>query len=211
MRALILNTAFMMDEWGVLCPFRLPQWRVLNLNKCLSTRVLRATYTQDWEPMTGTLQTLSLAEKLASHYAWGTNGVYICECKMDIKSTWIPTWHRMDHVFMVTWDYFQKPPLGGRPNTKPLGDHGTMNTRNHWFVLFYHVWGPALIGIHWNSIRLRARSHMTSHYTWGSVTTLHNFGGVLGHRGLWTLFFWALTIPWSRTHGSWLVCGVALS
>ena len=34
--------------------------------------------------------------KLASHYAWGTNGV--CECKMDVKSTWIPTWHQMDHV-----------------------------------------------------------------------------------------------------------------
>jgi hypothetical protein len=26
----------------------------------------------------------------------GTNGV--CECKMDVKSTWIPTWHQMDHV-----------------------------------------------------------------------------------------------------------------
>jgi hypothetical protein len=26
----------------------------------------------------------------------GTNGV--CECKMDVKSTWIPTCHRMDHV-----------------------------------------------------------------------------------------------------------------
>ena len=34
--------------------------------------------------------------KFASHYAWGTNGV--CECKMDVKFTWIPTWHRMDHV-----------------------------------------------------------------------------------------------------------------
>ena len=34
--------------------------------------------------------------KFASHYTWGTNGV--CECKMDVKSTWIPTWHRMDHV-----------------------------------------------------------------------------------------------------------------
>ena len=35
-----------------------------------------------------------------------------------------------------------------------------------------------------------------SHYTWGSVTTPHDFGGVLG-RPLDT-FFWALTIPWSR-------------
>ena len=67
-------------------------------------------------------------------------------------------------------DYFQKPPLGGRPNTKP-GDHGTPNAHNRWFILFYHVWGPAWIDIHWNSIWLRAWSHMTSHYTWGSVTT----------------------------------------
>ena len=34
--------------------------------------------------------------KSASHYVWGTNGV--CECKMDVKSTWIPIWHQMDHV-----------------------------------------------------------------------------------------------------------------
>ena len=34
--------------------------------------------------------------KFALDYAWETNGV--CECKMDIKSTWIPTWHPMDHV-----------------------------------------------------------------------------------------------------------------
>ena len=113
---------------------------------------------------------------------------------MDVKSTWVPTcieWI-MFHGYL---DYFQKPPLGGRPNTKP-GDHGTPNAHNRWFILFYHVWGPAWIEIHWNSIWLRARSHMTSHYTWGSMTTLHDFGGVLG-RPLDT-FFWALTIPWSR-------------
>ena len=34
------------------------------------------------------------------------------------------------------------------------------------------------------------------HYTWGSVTTLHDFEGALG-RPLDT-FFWALTISWSR-------------
>jgi hypothetical protein len=32
----------------------------------------------------------------ASHYVWRTNGV--CECKMDVKSTWIPTWHQMGRV-----------------------------------------------------------------------------------------------------------------
>jgi hypothetical protein len=40
------------------------------------------------------------------------------------------------------------------------------------------MWGPAWIKIHWNSIWLRARSHMTSHYTWGSVTTLHDCGSL---------------------------------
>ena len=39
-------------------------------------------------------------------------------------------------------DSFQKPPLGGRPNTKP-GDHGTPNPHNCRFILFEHVWGPA--------------------------------------------------------------------
>ena len=34
---------------------------------------------------------------LPSHHAWGTIEV-ISECKMDVKSTWIRTWHRMDHV-----------------------------------------------------------------------------------------------------------------
>ena len=89
-------------------------------------------------------------------------------------------------------EYFQKTPLGGRPNT----NHDTLNAHNYWFILFYHVWGPAWIKIHWNSIRLRARSHMTSHYTWGPVTTtLHDFGSVLR----WPLdtFIWALTISWS--------------
>ena len=37
---------------------------------------------------------------------------------------------------------------------------------------------------------------MTSHHTWGSVTALHDFGGMLG-RPLDTLL-WALTISWSR-------------
>ena len=36
--------------------------------------------------------------EFASHYTWGTNRV--CECKMDVKSMWIPTRHQMDHV---TW------------------------------------------------------------------------------------------------------------
>ena len=49
--------------------------------------------------------------------------------------------------------------------------------------------------IHWSGIWLRAQSLVTSHYTWGSVTTLHDFGGVLGQ--LLDTFFRDLTIPWS--------------
>ena len=134
--------------------------------------------------------------KSTSYYAWGTNGA--CECKMDVKSTWIPTWHQMDHV---SWPLglFSKPPLGGRPNTK-LWDSGTPYAHNRWFVLFYHVWGPAWTNSHWNNIWLSARSHMTLHYTWESVTTLHDFGGVLGQP--LDTSFWALTTLWSRFLGS---------
>jgi len=123
-------------------------------------------------------------------------------------------WMRSLHGFLhgIKWimfhghlDYFSKSPLGDMPNTKQ-GDHGTPNAHNRWFTLCYHVWGPTWIEIHWNSIWLRARSHMASHYDWESVTTLHDFGGVPG-RPLDT-FFWALTISWARLLA--LVCEVAL-
>ena len=34
--------------------------------------------------------------KIASYFAWGTNGV--SECTMEAKSTWIPTWHVVNNV-----------------------------------------------------------------------------------------------------------------
>jgi hypothetical protein len=70
---------------------------------------------------------------------------------------------------------------------------------------FYHVWGPAWLEIYWNSIWLRVQSHMTSHYTWGSMTTIHDFEGVLGQP--LDTFFWALK---NSGHDSWFVCEVAL-
>ena len=96
--------------------------------------------------------------KLTSRCAWGTNTV--SERKMDVKSIWLPTWHRMDHV---SWSLglFSKRFLGDRPNTKP-GDHGTPKVHKCWM-----------------SIWLKARSYMTPLYTWGPVTTLHDFGSVL--------------------------------
>jgi hypothetical protein len=96
----------------------------------------------------------------------------VCECKTDVKSNgflhgikWI--------MFHGHLDYFQKPPLGGRPHTKSLGANGTPNTHNCCFILFYHVWRPAWIEIHWNSIWLRAVIHdftlhlrVHDHTTW---------------------------------------------
>ena len=73
-----------------------------------------------------------------SKFVWRTN--WECECKMDVKSTWIPT---------------RKPPLGGRRDRR-FGDCGTLNAHNRYFIPFYHVWSPAWIRIHWNNIWLRA-------------------------------------------------------
>ena len=96
-------------------------------------------------------------------------------------------------------DYLKIWPLGGRPNTK-LEDHVIAIAHSCSFILFYHVRGPAWIEIHWNSIWLTVPSHMTLHYTWGPVTTLHDFRGELG-RPLET-FFWALTIIMVTALGS---------
>jgi hypothetical protein len=84
----------------------------------------------------------------------------------------------MDHVSWSLGLFFRNH-LFERPNTK-MGDYGTPNAHNHWLLLFYHVWRHACIEIHWNSMWLRTWSPMTSHYTWESVTTLHDVGGVLG-------------------------------
>ena len=138
--------------------------------------------------------------KFTSHYAWGTNRV--CECKMDVNSTWIPTWHQMDHV---PWSFgiFSKPPLGGRPSTKP-GHHDTPNAHNRWFILLYHVWGPTRIENYWSSIWLKVCHiwlHTTPEGPWPHYMVLE----VCWDDGLWTLSFGL-----SQFHGSWLVCEVAL-
>ena len=103
--------------------------------------------------------------------------------------------------------YLQKPSFGGRSNTKS-GDHGTLKSHNCWiitFLVFIKCEDPAWIEMHWNSIWLRARSHRTSHYTWGLVTTLHDFGSILG-QPLDTSF----GLSQFHGHGYCFVCEVAL-
>ena len=53
------------------------------------------------------------------------------------KSSWIPTWHRLD-LFRGYLDYLHILPLGGRPNTK-LGNHGTPTAHNRRFFQFVMV------------------------------------------------------------------------
>ena len=127
----------------------------------------------------------------ASHYAWGTNKV--CVCKMDVKSAWIPTWHQMDHVFMVTWIIFKNHLLevGLTQNRETIALRTLTTIDLFYFIMCEDLHDKKCIEFFW----LRTQSHMTSHYTWTSMTTKMMLEGVLG----WPLdtFCWALTISWS--------------
>ena len=107
--------------------------------------------------------------------------------------------------FTVTWTVFKNHFVEvGQTHSRET--QAFPNVHDLWFILFYHVRGPTWIEIHWNSIRLRTRSHMTSHYTWRSMITLHDFGGVLGDN-LRTLSF---GLSQFHGHNSWLIPEVAL-
>ena len=92
--------------------------------------------------------------------------------------------------FMVTWIIFKNHLLEVDTNQE---DHGTPKTHNHSFILFDHAW----IEIHRNSIWLRVRSHLT--FTLHlRIRDQHYMILEVCWDGLGTLFFWALTISWSR-------------
>jgi hypothetical protein len=140
----------------------------------------------------------------------GPSSLRITLCLRDWRSMWMRDGCNSLYGFLrgIEWimlhgflDCFQKPPLGGTPDTKQ-GDHYTPNIHKHWFILFffYHVWGPARVEIHRNSIWLRARSHMASHNTWGTVTTWHDSGGDLGR----ALDHFLFGLSQLHGHGSWL-------
>ena len=148
--------------------------------------------------MTITLQAPSLVKKAElvqvcftlrltyQHSVWMQDG---CKVYMDSYMAFNET------CFIVTWIVPKNHLLevGLIQNREIMALH-TLTTTS----LFYFIkWeDPTWIEIHWKSIWLRPRSHMTSHNTWGSVTTQHDFGGVLG-QPLDNLF-WALIFSWSR-------------
>ena len=133
--------------------------------------------------------------KFTSHYTRRTNRASMWMqddgCKVYMGS------YVASHgsCFMVAWTIFKNHLLEvGLTQNRETSALWTLTTID----LFYFIMceNPHAQKIHWNSIWLRAWSHTTSHYTWGSMTTLHDFGSVLG-RPLGT-FLWALTISWSR-------------
>ena len=98
------------------------------------------------------------------------------------RSIWMARWmwslHRFLHI--IEWimfhghlDYSQKSLFGDRYSTK-LGDHGTPNAHNCWYILFYHVWGPAWIkkiieiAVGWGPgyIWLHTTLNVHDHTTW---------------------------------------------
>ena len=97
-------------------------------------------------------------------------------------------------------EYFQKPSLGCRPNTKP-GDYDTMNSHNHLFILFVMYEDPA-----WIEISIEIAFSQGSHHTWLHTT----FEGMRPR-------YMVLEVSWGRCldnsfkisqshgHGSWLV------
>ena len=130
---------------------------------------------------------------LHTTYAWGTNGV--SECKMDVKSTHIPTWHQLEHIswptelFSKTTSWRQAQHKTGRPwhseISEPLIYYNFIICENS-------VW----IGTHWTSIwfpspvtrdfTLHSRAH--DHTTW--------FWRCARWDSLWTL-----SIGLSQFHG----------
>ena len=121
--------------------------------------------TRDWEPVTITLQALSLVEKAELVQVRFTlrlrDQQSMCMqngCKVYMDSYMVPN----GSCFMVTWTIFINHLL-----KVGLTQNHRETMALQWLTIaypIYHVRGPAWIEIHWTIIWLRARSHMTSHY-----------------------------------------------
>ena len=125
---------------------------------------------------------------LSPPHAWG----YVQDgCKVYMGSYMAPD----ESCFMVTWVIFINDMLevGLTQNLETMGlrDLTTVELL-HFIMCEYPTW----IEMYWNSIWLRAQTHITSHYTWGAVTTLHDFGSVLGTA--FGHFLFGFTISWSQ-------------
>ena len=115
---------------------------------------------------------------------------------MGAKSTWLPTWHWMECMFMVMWIVFQKPLLGGRPDANPSRDDGILDIPSRWFNYVLscaraHVNRP-FVEIAYGSGPGHIWLHATLEGLW---YTIHDVGGAVGRPS--DTFFWALIISWA--------------
>ena len=127
-----------------------------------------------------------------------------------VNARWLQSLHGFLHgieriMFHGHLAFFPKPSLGDRLDTK-LGDHGTLNAHNHWFILLYRAWGPTWTKFHRKHIlveisvtydfmlHLRVRDHTT--WFWRC-----------GWDNLWIL---SSGLSQFHGHGPWLMCEVAL-
>ena len=98
----------------------------------------RPLHTRDWVPMTNytssTLIVKIIIKKLKKKKKTGA-GASSLHTTLEgpteyVNARWIKSLHGFLHgtkwiMVCIHLDYFQKPPLGGKLNKKPLGDHGT--------------------------------------------------------------------------------------
>jgi hypothetical protein len=102
-----------------------------------------------------------------SHWCGKGEPVQVCCFTLRWRDQWsmwmqdgCKSLHKILHgvewiMFHGHLEYFQKP---------PMGDHGTPHVHNRQFIIFYHVWGPPWVKVHWYSIWLRVLSyHFTRH------------------------------------------------
>ena len=109
-----------------------------------------------------------------------------------VNAKWIPTCkgHMASYIasnglcFMVTWTIFKNHLLEvGLTQNREIMVFWTLTTID---LFYFMMCEDTHEEIHWNSIWLRTRSHMTSQYAWGSVTPLHTWfwrcvGTAFGH------------------------------
>ena len=133
---------------------------------------------------------------MTSHYTWGSNGVSMWMRDGCKKSTWIPTWHRMDCV-SCSLGLFSKTTLRRcRPTTSPRKPWHSERSQ----PLVYSILSCMRTCVNRNSLKW--------HLVEGPVTydfTLHSRARdqhymivevCLGRPS--DTFFWDLTISWSR-------------
>ena len=128
--------------------------------------------------------------KFTSHYAWGTNGV--CECMTDVKSTWIPTWHRKDHVSwslgLVSRNHVLEVGLTQNRETMALRTLTTIDIlyfimcedlHESKFIDIAFGWGPNHIWLH-TTLEIPWRHYMILKVCWNGLWTL-SFGLLGSH------------------------------